>query len=107
NRPAPLPDVQPGVWLRLEVTDTGTGIAAAHLPHIFEPFFTTKGPGAGSGLGLAQVYGIVKQHGGAIDVASTPGQGRPFPLSLPLAAGESVRGATPNAAQQVLPAGGG
>ena len=103
NKPAPLPDVQPGLWLRLEVTDTGTGIAAAHLPHIFEPFFTTKGPGAGSGLGLAQVFGIIKQHGGAIGVTSTLGQGTTFTLYLPLAASE----ATPAAAQKVLPAGSG
>ena len=75
DKPAPLPDMQPGSWLYLVVADTGTGITAADLPHIFEPFFTTKGPGIGSGLGLAQVYGIVKQHGGEIAVASTPGQG--------------------------------
>jgi signal transduction histidine kinase len=81
---APLPDMAPGEWLRLVVADTGAGIAAAHLPHIFEPFFTTKGPGMGTGLGLAQVYGIVKQHGGAITVASTPGQGTAFTIYLPL-----------------------
>ena len=103
NRPAPLPDVQPGVWLRLEVADTGTGIAAAHLPHIFEPFFTTKPPGLGSGLGLAQVYGIVKQHGGAIGVATLPSQGTTFTLYLPLAA----IAPTLAAAQPVLPARGG
>jgi CheY-like chemotaxis protein len=85
---APLPDITPGEWLRLVVADTGVGIAAAHLPHIFEPFFTTKGPGAGTGLGLAQVYGIVKQHGGAITVASTPGQGTAFTIYLPLTAKE-------------------
>jgi PAS domain S-box-containing protein len=83
---APLPDMQPGAWVRLEVNDSGSGIASAHLPHIFEPFFTTKAPGSGTGLGLAQVYGIVKQHGGAIDVTSTPGKGTVFTIYLPLAA---------------------
>ncbi len=95
NRPAPLPDIQPGPWLRLEVADTGAGIAPPHLPHIFEPFFTTKGPGMGSGLGLAQVYGIVKQHGGAIAVASTPGEGTTFTIYLPLIASEPEADAAP------------
>jgi PAS domain S-box-containing protein len=81
---APLPGVEPGAWLRLEVEDTGSGIAPEHLPHIFEPFFTTKAPGAGTGLGLAQVYGIVMQHGGAIDAESTPGKGTRFTMYLPL-----------------------
>ncbi|MBK9233826.1 MAG: hypothetical protein IPO15_24045 [Anaerolineae bacterium] len=60
----PLPDLGPGRWGCLTVSDSGAGIAPEHLAHIFEPFFTTKGPGKGSGLGLAQVYGIVKQHDG-------------------------------------------
>jgi signal transduction histidine kinase/ActR/RegA family two-component response regulator len=82
---APLPDMAPGAWVCVRVEDTGMGIAPSHLPHIFEPFFTTKDPGSGTGLGLAQVYGIVKQHGGAIDVASTIGQGTTFTIYLPLA----------------------
>jgi CheY-like chemotaxis protein len=53
------------------------------LPHIFEPFYTTKGPGEGSGLGLSQVYGIVKQHGGYIDVESRPGEWTAFIIYLP------------------------
>jgi signal transduction histidine kinase len=96
NRPAPLPDMQPGNWLCLTVTDTGTGIAAAHLPHIFEPFFTTKGPGMGTGLGLAQVYGIIKQHGGAIHVTSTVGEGTTFAIYLPLTASEPEPGDVPD-----------
>jgi len=96
--PAPLPDMAPGRWLCLVAEDTGTGIAPEHLPHIFEPFFTTKAPGAGTGLGLAQVYGIVKQHGGAIDVSSTPGQGTRFRLYLPLAAAIGEQGSPAAAA---------
>jgi PAS domain S-box-containing protein len=67
----------------IEVIDNGPGIAAADLPRIFDPFFTTKDEGEGSGLGLAVVHGIVTQHGGAIDVASTLGSGSHFRISLP------------------------
>jgi two-component system cell cycle sensor histidine kinase/response regulator CckA len=72
-----------GEWLRVTVLDTGVGIAAEALPHIFEPFFTTKEVGKGVGLGLAQVYGIVKQHGGEVSAASQPGQGAAFFIDLP------------------------
>lgn len=72
-----------GNWITIEVSDTGTGLAPEHLPHIFEPFFTTKEVGKGSGLGLAQVHGIVKQHGGHVKVDSVPGQGATFTVFLP------------------------
>lgn len=70
-------------WLRVTVRDTGVGIAAEALPHIFEPFFTTKEVGKGVGLGLAQVYGIIKQHGGEVSVMSRPDQGAAFFIDLP------------------------
>ncbi len=72
-----------GEWIRLTVSDTGTGIPPDALPHVFEPFFTTKGPGEGSGLGLAQVHGIVGQHGGHIDVETQAGEGTTFTIYLP------------------------
>lgn len=79
----PVPDMSLGDWVSITVIDTGTGIAQAILPHIFEPFFTTKPVGQGTGLGLAQVYGIIKQHDGFIDVESRQGMGTQFNIYLP------------------------
>ncbi|MCH7587093.1 MAG: response regulator [Chloroflexi bacterium] len=79
----PIKELKEGDWVRVKVSDNGNGIHADVLPHIFEPFFTTKGHGESSGLGLAQVYGIIKQHGGHIEVASKKGSGTTFTLYLP------------------------
>lgn len=69
-------------WLRVE--DSGHGIALENLPRVFEPFYTTKAVGDGTGMGLAQAWGIAQQHRGRIDVSSTPGQGTSVQLSLPI-----------------------
>lgn len=79
----PLPEIQPGAWIRLTISDTGVGMAPDVLAHIFEPFFTTKDIGKGTGLGLAQVHGIVGAHEGYIDVISEPGKGAAFRIYLP------------------------
>ncbi len=80
----------PGEYVRIEVSDEGVGIPADVLPRIFEPFFTTKPVGAGTGLGLAMVYGIVSQHRGWVDVESTPGAGTTFRVHLPASSGQAV-----------------
>jgi hypothetical protein len=74
--------VLPGVYARLRVADTGVGIPPQALPHVFEPFFTTKTRGKGTGLGLASVYGIVKNHGGYVEVEGG-GKGSVSPSCFP------------------------
>jgi PAS domain S-box-containing protein len=80
-----------GGYVRLVVTDNGSGIDPEDRPHIFEPFFTTKGFGSGTGLGLATVYGIVRQSGGSVTVESKPGEGSSFIVVLPVAEGRAPR----------------
>jgi signal transduction histidine kinase len=72
-----------GSFVRLRVADTGAGVAAENLPRIFDPFFTTKAPGKGTGLGLAMVFGIIKQHEGWIECHSEVGRGACFDVYLP------------------------
>ncbi len=78
-------DLKDGTYMSLSVTDNGCGIAYEHLNKIFEPFFSTKEPGKGTGMGLAMVYGIVKNHQGTIKVESKPSKGSKFTLFLPSA----------------------
>jgi PAS domain S-box-containing protein len=78
------------VWVA--ISDTGSGIAPEHMNRIFEPFFTTKPVGSGTGLGLSLSYGIVKKHGGRIEVESVPGQGTTFTVRLPIAQPAGITG---------------
>ena len=75
---------EPASTVVLEVADTGIGIAAEHLSKLFDPFFTTKPPGKGTGLGLSVCLGIVHDHHGTITVASQPGGGSTFLVTLPV-----------------------
>ena len=82
---AKVADVQPGTFAAIIIKDTGVGMTPDTLAHVFEPFFTTKPPGQGTGLGLATVFGIVRQAGGQIDVESVPKRGTTFRVLLPTA----------------------
>jgi signal transduction histidine kinase len=87
NNAPSTPELPEGDWVLITVSDNGIGIPEDVLPHIFEPFFTTKAPGEGSGLGLAQVYGIISQHEGFVDVESEDGKGTAIFIYLPAQAG--------------------
>lgn len=89
---APLP---PGRYYRIGVHDTGVGIHQSVIDRVFEPFFTTKPRGQGTGLGLSVVHGIVKAHGGAITVTSSPGEGSSFHVYLPVMQDETANASAP------------
>jgi signal transduction histidine kinase len=81
---SPQPGAPPVPMVEVSIADTGCGIAEENLKRIFDPFFTSKGVGKGTGLGLSVSHGIVVAHGGAIEVASTLGEGSTFRIFLPM-----------------------
>lgn len=101
--PGGMAELAPGNYAVLRVSDTGCGIRAEHLPKVFEPFFTTKPVGEGTGLGLAIVRDIVRSHGGAIRVESSPGHGTKFEIFLPAVSAAVVE--TANSRTDVVPRG--
>lgn len=87
------PEVRPGDYVRISVSDTGSGMTPQVLERVFDPFYTTKGPGNGAGLGLSQVFGWIRQTGGHIRLQSAPGQGTTAHLYVPRHSGQTPAGA--------------
>ncbi len=94
-------EIEPGDYVKLAITDTGKGIQPAVLERVFEPFFSTKPIGQGTGLGLSQVYGFVKQTGGHVQIQSEPGRGTTVELYLPRAVPEHIALPAPQAVAEV------
>ena len=102
------PDAQPGPYVAIEVRDTGIGMTPEVRERAFEPFFTTKSAGQGTGLGLSQVFGVVRQIGGHVAIQSAPGRGTTVTLYLPLgSATEPASGGTAARGRQAAPSGAG
>ncbi len=97
-------DITPGRFVKVSISDTGVGMDESVQEKIFEPFFTTKEMGRGTGLGLASSYGVIKNHGGAIDFSSRPGKGTSFYVFLP-AVDDAVERHTPPAAPEKIAGG--
>jgi len=89
-----------GEFVYMSISDTGKGIAQEHLPRVFEPFFTTKPVGKGTGLGLSISYGIVRKHGGEIDVRSEVGVGTTFVIKLPIRQAPAAAESAPKPADE-------